>query len=144
MNINTVLKDEEIRQEEIKDGFLKDYLGMSDNQAEEIIKHLEDNESPLITKEDSKLYKDSSLASINDFEIPYPLQVKATLYRSSEKEKENEYLFEVGFYTKGEDNFELYDNILINLMCENNEIKEYWIYLDDVWEYTQWEIIERI
>ncbi|MFR2890237.1 MAG: hypothetical protein ACLTDM_18795 [Clostridium butyricum] len=144
MNINTVLKDEEIRQEGIKDSFLKDYLGMSDNQAEEIIKHLENNESPLITKEDSKLYKDNSLASINDFEIPYPLQVKATLYHSSEKEKENEYLFEVGFYTKEEDNFELYDNILINLMCENNEIKEYWIYLDDVWEYTHWETIEHI
>lgn len=144
MNINTVLKHEEIRQEGIKDSFLKDYLGMSDSQAEEIIKQLEDGKFPLITKEDSKLYKDNNLASMNDFEIPYPLRVNATLYHSVEKGKENEYLFEVDFYTKEEDNFELYDNILINLMCENNEIKEYWIYLDDVWEYTEWKVIEHI
>lgn len=144
MNINTVLKHEEIRQEGIKDSFLKDYLGMSDSQAEEIIKQLEDGKFPLITKEDSKLYKDNNLASMNDFEIPYPLRVNVTLYHSVEKGKENEYLFEVDFYTKEEDNFELYDNILINLMCENNEIKEYWIYLDDVWEYTEWKVIEHI
>ena len=57
MNIGTVLKHEEIRQEGIKDDFLKDYLGMSDSQAEEIIKQLEENKSPLITKEDSELYE---------------------------------------------------------------------------------------
>ena len=67
-----------------------------------------------------------------------------TLYHSVEKGKENEYLFEVGFYNKKEDNYELYDNILINLLCENDEIEEYWVDLDDVWEYTEWKIIERI
>lgn len=144
MNISTVLKHEEIRQEGIKDDFLKDYLGMSDSQAEGIIKQLEDNKSPLITKEDSELYEGDSLASINNFEIPYPLRVNVTLYHSVEKGKENEYLFEVGFYNKKENNYELYDNILINLLCENDEIEEYWVDLDDVWEYTEWKVIERI